>query len=53
MDPEIRTLIWDIIKDAKPNRLIILTTHSMDEAENLADHITIMAKGSLRCFGVQ
>merc|ERR1711879_159711 len=32
-------------------RAIILTTHSMDEAEVLSSRIGIMALGSLRCIG--
>ncbi len=29
----------------------MLTTHSMEEADILGDHIGIMAKGRLRCIG--
>ena len=30
---------------------MVLTTHSMEEADILGDRIAIMAKGSLRCIG--
>ncbi|ORY24436.1 hypothetical protein BCR33DRAFT_755844 [Rhizoclosmatium globosum] len=35
LDPEVRRLIWNIIQDARDNKTIILTTHSMEEAEAL------------------
>lgn len=44
-------MIWKIIEDAKQGRLLILTTHSMEEAEKLSDKIVIMAQGALKCFG--
>ncbi|CAG8563001.1 1690_t:CDS:2 [Ambispora leptoticha] len=53
LDPEVRRLIWNIIQDAKAGRTIILTTHSMEEAEVLCNRIGIMAKGTLRCIGPQ
>nr|GMC75788.1 ABC transporter A family member 2-like [Ipomoea batatas] len=51
MDPITRRHVWDIIVDAKKGRAIILTTHSMEEADILSDRIGIMAKGRLRCIG--
>jgi ABC-type multidrug transport system ATPase subunit len=42
MDPSSRRYIWDIIKKYRKDRLIILTTHFMDEADYLADKIAIM-----------
>jgi len=53
LDPEVRRLIWDIINRAKQGRTIILTTHSMEEAEVLCQRIGIMSKGLLRCLGVR
>lgn len=43
--------MWDIIENAKRGRAIVLTTHSMEEADILSDRIGIMAKGRLRCIG--
>ncbi|XP_030937865.1 ABC transporter A family member 2-like isoform X2 [Quercus lobata] len=51
MDPITRRHVWDIIMDAKKGRAIVLTTHSMEEADILSDRIGIMAKGRLRCIG--
>ncbi|GAV76931.1 ABC_tran domain-containing protein/ABC2_membrane_3 domain-containing protein [Cephalotus follicularis] len=51
VDPITRRHVWDIIEDAKKGRAIILTTHSMEEADILGDRIGIMAKGRLRCIG--
>ena len=35
----------------RADRAIVLTTHSMEEADVLADRIAIMARGCLRCIG--
>ncbi|MCL7030568.1 hypothetical protein MKW94_023908 [Papaver nudicaule] len=51
MDPVTRRHVWDVIEDAKKGRSIILTTHSMEEADILGDRIAIVAKGKLRCIG--
>jgi len=51
MDPISRRETWDIIKQAKKNKLIILTTHYMDEAEFLADRVAIIAAGRLKAAG--
>ncbi|KAH7847609.1 hypothetical protein Vadar_028082 [Vaccinium darrowii] len=51
MDPITRRHVWDIIEDAKKGRAIILTTHSMEEADILSDRIGIVVKGTLRCIG--
>ncbi|KAG0052778.1 hypothetical protein BGZ83_002132 [Gryganskiella cystojenkinii] len=53
LDISVRRLIWDIISHAKQGRTIVLTTHSMEEAEILCARIGIMAKGTLRCIGGQ
>ena len=51
LDPEVRRQIWTIVNDAKLDKTVILTTHSMEEAEVLCHRIGIMAKGNLRCLG--
>ncbi|XP_027126461.2 ABC transporter A family member 2-like isoform X2 [Coffea arabica] len=51
MDPISRRHVWHIIENAKRGRAIVLTTHSMEEADILSDRIGIMAKGRLRCIG--
>lgn len=51
MDPYSMRLTWQLIKKIKKGRIILLTTHSMDEADDLGDRIAIMANGSLKCCG--
>ena len=43
--------MWDMLTRYKQNRVIILTTHYMDEAEILGDRIGIMSQGKLVCLG--
>ncbi|CAO2045035.1 unnamed protein product [Urochloa humidicola] len=51
LDPASRKDLWKAVKSAKQERTIILTTHSMEEAEVLCDRIGIIANGSLQCIG--
>ena len=51
MDLSARRSLWDMLKNYRSNRIIILTTHYMDEADVLGDRIGIMAKGKIRCLG--
>ena len=51
LDPETQRNMWTLIGLAKPSRCIVLTTHSMEEADALCGRIGIMAYGSLRCLG--
>jgi ATP-binding cassette subfamily A (ABC1) protein 3 len=51
MDPYSRRAVWDILQRHKRGRVILLTTHYMDEADHLGDRIAIMAKGRLQCCG--
>lgn len=51
MDPVTRRHVWDIIEASKKGRAIVLTTHSMEEADILGDRVAIMARGKLRCIG--
>ena len=41
MDPIMRRKVWEIIKENKLGRAIILTTHSMEEADAICDRIGI------------
>ena len=46
VDVELRKNLWDYIKDLNnKGTTICLTTHYLEEAENLCDHITIINKG--------
>ena len=51
MDPASRRSAWALLEKKKAGRLIILTTHSMEEADRLSDRIAIMASGRLQCCG--
>ena len=45
MDLGARRALWDMLKNYRNDKIIILTTHYMDEADVLGDRIAIMAKG--------
>jgi ATP-binding cassette subfamily A (ABC1) protein 3 len=51
LDPLSRRKIWNILMAIRGERTIILTTHFLDEADLLADHIAILSKGTLRAEG--
>ncbi|ORX40441.1 hypothetical protein BCR32DRAFT_298739 [Anaeromyces robustus] len=53
MDPSTRRLIWNIIKQTKRmnDSALIMTTHSMEEAEHLCDRLAILVNGRLICIG--
>jgi len=48
LDPQARRNLWNLIKDIrKEGTTVILTTHYMDEAEQLCDRIAIMDEGRI------
>jgi ABC-type multidrug transport system ATPase subunit len=51
MDPQNRSEVWRVIERTKQQRIVVLTTHSMEEANVLSDVIGIMSAGRLKCFG--
>ena len=51
MDPVNRRGVWDVIEKAKKDRVVVLTTHAMEEADTLGDVISIMSRGRLHCLG--
>ena len=51
VDPVSRRKLWDILLAERSKRTIILTTHFLDEADLLADHIAILSKGMIRAQG--
>uniref|UniRef100_A0A183DVG9 ABC transporter domain-containing protein n=1 Tax=Gongylonema pulchrum TaxID=637853 RepID=A0A183DVG9_9BILA len=51
MDLGSRHVIATILEKYKQSKTILLTTHYMDEADLLGDHIAIMVKGQLKCAG--
>lgn len=46
-----REKLWHSIDRVKHNKAILLTTHSLDEAETLSNRVAIMSQGSLKCIG--
>lgn len=51
MDPSNRRFVWSFLEQFKQGRVIVLTTHSMEEADILGDKIAIMSKGRLKAVG--
>ncbi|RFU29987.1 hypothetical protein B7463_g6379, partial [Scytalidium lignicola] len=51
LDPLSRRNIWNIIQQGQSRRTTLITTHFLDEADILADHIAIIHKGKLVCEG--
>lgn len=48
LDPQARRNLWDLIRDIRSKgTTIIITTHYMDEAEQLCDRIAIMDEGKI------
>ena len=48
MDPQARRATWEMLRDLRDRgATLLLTTHFMDEAERLADHIAIIDHGEL------
>jgi ATP-binding cassette subfamily A (ABC1) protein 3 len=43
IDTSARRDIWSILKNFKNDRIILLTTHFMDEADYLGDRISIIS----------
>ena len=54
MDPEARRFMWSIIHKTSlksKNSSVVMTTHSMDEAETLCRRMGIMVNGEFVCLG--
>ena len=55
MDPEARRFMWSVVEKISQRdkkSAVILTTHSMEEAEALSTKMGIMVRGgTLRCYG--
>jgi ABC-type multidrug transport system ATPase subunit len=51
VDVGTRRFIWDRIKEGTAGRVVLLTTHYMDEADALAHRIGIMVHGKLAVLG--
>lgn len=51
MDVYARSAVWKLIQESKQGRCVLLTTHSMEEADALSDRIAIISKGALKALG--
>ncbi|OON74726.1 ABC transporter ATP-binding protein [Streptomyces tsukubensis] len=52
LDPQARRATWDLVRDLRTDGVsVILTTHHMDEAEQLADDVAIIDAGRVIAQG--
>jgi len=51
LDPSARQNLWRVIKEARVGRAIILTTHSMEEADELCSRLGIFVDGEMKVIG--
>jgi ABC-2 type transport system ATP-binding protein len=52
MDPQARRLVWELVGALRADGVsVLLTTHLMEEAEALADHVVIIDKGRVAAEG--
>ena len=52
LDPVSRVAVWEMLRQIKEQRhlTVLLTTHYMDEADRLCDHIAIVDHGELKAL---
>ena len=52
LDPQARRAVWEVIRKLKgEGRTVLLTTHYLEEAEELADRVAIMHHGKIVAMG--
>lgn len=52
LDPQARRAVWEVIRKLKnEGRTVMLTTHYLEEAEELADRVAIMNHGRIAAMG--
>jgi ABC-2 type transport system ATP-binding protein len=52
MDPQARRLVWELVAALRADGVsVLLTTHMMEEAEALADHVVIIDRGEVAASG--
>ncbi|MER7790819.1 ABC transporter ATP-binding protein [Streptomyces sp. NPDC097640] len=52
LDPQARRATWELVRDLRRDGVtVVLTTHYMDEAEELADHVAIVDGGKVIAQG--
>jgi ABC-2 type transport system ATP-binding protein len=52
LDPQARHVTWELLEEVRRDGVtVVLTTHFMDEAERLADHVFVIDHGRLLAAG--
>jgi len=52
MDPQSRHAVWELVRELRDEGVaVVLTTHLMDEAEDLADHVAVVDAGRVIAQG--
>lgn len=51
LDVLARRELWKIVEGLKGSVTIVLTTHYMEEAEALSDHVAVMVDGDVKAYG--
>eukprot|EP00045_Choanoeca_perplexa_P017018 m.238268 g.238268 ORF g.238268 m.238268 type:complete len:1600 (-) comp17427_c0_seq3:183-4982(-) len=51
LDPNSRRKLWALLQSCRADRVILLTTHYMHEADVLADSKAVLAAGRVQCVG--
>ena len=51
MDPISKKALWQFLKNYQRNKIILITTHYLEEAEYLGDRIGIISDGQFICCG--
>lgn len=52
MDPQSRLAVWELVRELRDRGVaVILTTHLMEEAEDLADHVVVVDHGTVIAEG--
>jgi len=52
MDPQARLAVWELVRELRAEGVaVVLTTHLMDEAEDLADHVVVVDRGRVVAQG--
>lgn len=51
LDPQARLALWDVLREMHAQgRTIVMTTHYMEEADQLSDRVAIVDRGTLLAF---